>query len=249
MKSLHRNLTALVLFLSAWPLFHSHIFTHAASASPPVTHEWFVLGTDETDPSFGPATVKTTLLKNEPPRPCNYDPCSENQEPCTTLSAKTGCLCPGVSGADEPPHSPRISAMKSVRTGNDKGKVEIRWCAPSSLVSLYRVVIEGSEERMEFQAVERRGVIRSLEAGTKVCVEAVNKAGSSSPSNYSCLRYDPSESSDHTLLTVIIGGGIALLLLITVTAVIIWQCKKCQKANRNSADGLGNPSYSTEATL
>lgn len=182
------------------------------------------------------------------PQLCQYDPCSENQEPCEQISEKTMCLCPGVSGADKPPHAPRIQVLQPISKGNDRGKIEVQWCAPSSVVSGYRVVIEGSEP-LEFGGVSRRGFVGSLVVGTKVCVEAVNSAGHSSPSEFSCKRYDIPESSDHKLLAGIIGGGVALLLLLIIGAVIFWQYQMRKKAKRDSADGLGNPSYSTEGTL
>lgn len=265
MKSLCWNLAALLLFLSASPLLHSHHFTHAASTSPPVTHPQIIFMTDsgsDTDDdddndyadtrSSHPevlSSMRTTLLQGAP-RLCQYNPCLEEQEPCTQVSARTGCLCPGISGADVRPHAPRIHMLLPVMEGEDRGKVEVQWCAPSSMVSRYRVVIQGSEgNALEFQAMSRRGLIGSLEAGTKVCVEAVNKAGRSIPSDFSCQRYEPPESSDHNMLAGIIGGGVALLVSLIIVGVILWKYQICQKAKRDSGDGLGNPSYSTEGTL
>lgn len=264
MTSLRRDLAALLLFLSASPLLHSHLFAHAASASPPVTRPRIIFMTavdsdndyedDYLDTHSSPpevlSSVRTTRLQRGPTQLCQYDPCLENQDPCAILKAKTGCLCPGTSGPDVLPHAPRIRLMLPISEGNDRGKVEVQWCAPSSVVSRYRVVIQGNEgDAQEFQAASRRGLVRSLEAGTKVCVEAVNNAGHSIPSDYSCKRYDPPETSDHKLLAGVIGGGVSLLLLLIIAAVILWKFKLCQKAKRDSADGLGNPSYSTEGTL
>lgn len=263
MMSLCGNLAVLLLFLSASPLLHSHLFTHAASTSPPVTRPRImfltVLGSDDnydddyTEDHSPPPEVlypkRTTLLRQEP-QLCKYNPCLENQEPCTQLADRTGCLCPGVSGADKPPHAPRIQVLLQVSEGDNRGKVEVQWCAPSSVVSGYRVVIEGrGGGGLEFGEVSRRGVVGSLEVGTKVCVEAVNNAGHSTPSEFSCKRYDPPESSDHKLLAGVIGGGVALLLLLIIGAVILWQYQMRKKAKRDSTDGLGNPSYSTEGTL
>ncbi|XP_054454085.1 LRRN4 C-terminal-like protein [Anoplopoma fimbria] len=253
----------LLLFLSASPLLHSHLFTHAASTSPPATRPRIIFMTglssdDNYDDDYvdeethSPPTevlesVKTTLLRQNP-QFCHYNPCLENQEPCDQISARTGCLCPGVSRADVPPHAPRIQQLLPISEGDDRGKVEVQWCAPSSVVSRYRVVIEGSET-LEFQDVSRRGLVESLEVGTKVCVEAVNSAGHSSPSDFSCMRYAPPESSDHKLFALVIGGGVALLLLLIMAGVIVWKYQMRKKAKRDSADGLGNPSYSREGTL
>ncbi|XP_070769468.1 LRRN4 C-terminal-like protein [Enoplosus armatus] len=267
MTSLCRNLAVLVFFLSASPLLHSHRFTHAASTSPPVTRPriLFITGLDSDNnygdededdnpdrlspPPEGLYPVKTTLLQ-QAPQLCQHDPCLENQVPCALLLEKTGCLCPGVSGSDKPPHAPRIQGLLPVSEGRDRGKIEVQWCAPSSVVSMYRVVTEGSEGgAQQFEGVSRRGVVGFLDVGTKVCVEAVNNAGHSTPSDFSCMRYDPPKSSNHNLLAWVIGGGVALLLLLIIAAVIFWKYQMHQKAKRDATDGLGNPSYSTEGTL
>ncbi|XP_045886287.1 LRRN4 C-terminal-like protein isoform X2 [Micropterus dolomieu] len=264
MTSLYRNLAVLLLFTS--PLLHSRLYTHAASTSPPVTRPRIIFMTDTgSDDDFddedddyldnhsSPPEVlypgKTTFLQ-QAPELCQYNPCLENQEPCAQHSEKTGCLCPGISGADEPPHAPRIQMLLPVSEGEDTGKIEVQWCAPSSVVSGYRVVIEGSEGHdREFRDVSRRGVVGFLEVGTKVCVEAVNNAGHSTPSEFSCKRYDPPKSSNHNLLAWIIGGGVTLLLLLIIAAVLLWKYQMHQKAKKDSTDGLGNPSYSREGTL
>lgn len=263
MMSQRRNLVLLLLFLSASPLLHSHFFTHAASTSPPVTHPRMIgLGSDnyDDDDDYDNAdndnsapkvlsSVKAPILHRDT-QLCQYNPCLENQEPCFQLSVKTGCLCPGLSGADVPPHAPRIQGLLPVSDGVHTGKVEIQWCAPSSVVSRYRVVVEGKEgDALEFRDALRRGLLGPLEVGTKVCVEAVNNAGHSAPSEFSCKRYDPPESSDHKLLAGVIGGGVALILLLIIAAVILWKHQMYKNAKRDSTDGLGNPSYSTEGTL
>lgn len=195
------------------------------------------------------SSKRTTFLNNIP-HFCQYNPCLENQEPCSQISVRSGCLCPGISGADVPPHAPRVHVLSPIAEGENRGKVEVQWCAPSSVVSKYRVLIEEADrDPLEFQAVSRRGLIGSLEPGIKVCVEAVNSAGHSLPSDFSCRRYDPPDSSDYKLLAGIIGGGVALLLLLIIAAVILWKYRMYQKAKRDSTDGLGNPSYSTEGTL
>ncbi|XP_022069398.1 leucine-rich repeat neuronal protein 4 [Acanthochromis polyacanthus] len=261
MTSLCANLATLLLFLS--PLMHSHHFIHAASTSPPLTRPRIIfingLGSDDdyeddyndnhSPPPKVLSSMRTPLLRREP-QLCQYDSCSENQEPCALLSEATGCLCPGVSGPDELPHAPRIETLLPVSQGNDKGKIEVQWCAPSSVVSFYRVVVEGHDGNfLEYGNALRRGVVGSLEVGTKVCVEAVNDAGQSTASEFSCKRYEAPESSDQKLLAWVIGGGVVLLLLFVIAAVILWKCRICRKAKRDSADGLGNPSYSTEGTL
>lgn len=259
MTSLGRNLVVLLLFLNPLLL---HLFTHAASVPPPATRQRIIYMTDpdaETDEddgedhSFRPEVVfpvKTTVLQRRPEL-CHDNSCLENQEPCHQISSRTGCLCPGISGADQPPHAPRIKGLLPVSEGEHEGSVEVRWCAPLSEVSKYRVVVQGGDRpALEFSSVSRKGLIGSLEPGEKVCVEAVNLVGNSVPSDFSCLRYDPSaSSSDHALLNGMIGGGIALLVVLIIIAVILTKYQVCQKAKRDSGDGLGNPSYSTGGTL
>lgn len=265
MTPLSRKLPLLLLFLNASPLLHSHHFTQAASTSRPATRQQInymsvsVLDDDydgdkdyDKDHSSAPkvtSATKITVLQNAP-KLCKYDSCSEKQEPCGNISERTGCLCPGISPANMPPNAPRINALLPINEGKDKGKVEIQWCAPSSVVTKYIVVIEeGGEDALEFQAFSRRGLVRSLEAGVKVCVEAVNNAGHSTASDFSCQRYDPPNNSDQNWLAGLIGGGVALLVLLIIVPIIVWRYQMSQKAKRDSADGLGNPSYSKEGTL
>ncbi|XP_051922675.1 leucine-rich repeat neuronal protein 4 [Hippocampus zosterae] len=257
MTPLRRNPTVLLLFLRAWPLLHSHLVTDAASTSPPITRPRFTFITglgadydedyDEEDDSASkrpPDALATTRMQFLQRELCKFNPCLENQVPCAKLLAETGCLCPGISGVDQPPHSPRLQSMIPIH----KGEVEVKWCAPTSVVTQYRVVVEGKDGKtIQFGEDSRQGLVGSLEVGTKVCVEAVNKAGHSIPTEFSCMRYDPPSSSDYEVLVGIIGGGI--LLLVLISSVILWRCCKKRHAKRDSADGLGNPSYSTEGTL
>lgn len=195
------------------------------------------------------ASVRTPLVHGER-QLCDYNPCLENQEPCAQLSTLTGCLCPGISAADVPPHPPRIQALLPVSEGKGRGKVEVQWCAPSSVVTRYKVVVEGRDsDPLEFGYAYRRGLVGSLEVGTKVCVEAMNDAGHSSPSEFSCQRYDPPVATDHKMLVGIIGGAVAIVVILIIAAVILLKSGVCQKAKRESTDGLGNPSYSRGGTL
>ncbi|MEQ2275968.1 hypothetical protein XENORESO_011685 [Xenotaenia resolanae] len=254
MASLCRNVAVLLFFVS--PLMHSHLFAHASTSSPPITRKriTFLTGlgseTDDIDyddysspPEMVPS-VKIPRLYSD--FVCQYDPCLENQEPCDHLKAKTGCLCPGRSGGDKPPHAPRIQALLPITEGENTGKIEVQWCAPQSVVSSYKVIVEGSDNAMEFGDAFRRGFVGSLEVGTKVCVEAVNNAGHSSPSDFSCKRFERPESSDHKLMAGVIGGGVAFILLLVIVAVVLCRRQMCQKARRESVIGLGNPSYKAE---
>lgn len=251
MTSLCRNLVALLFFVL--PPMHSHFFTNAASTSAPITRQRIihVIDTgsdsqddygfieDEYDITKAPPRVVNIPQTDQKPQLCKYDPCSENQVPCATLSEQTGCLCPGMSGANVRPHPPRIQALVPVSEGSDRGKIQVQWCAPSSVVSEYRIVTEGRDgEIQKFGDASRQGLVRSLEVGTKVCVVAVNNAGNSDPSDFSCKRYEFRESSDHTLMAWVIGGGVALLLLVVTTALICGKYQKFRKGKRDSTDGL-----------
>lgn len=261
MMSVCWNLAALLLFLNASLVPPSHFFTQAASTMPPVTKQRILFFSDggsddsyeyednDTSTAKMLPSVKTPLLFGTL-HLCQYDPCLENQEPCTQLSRKTGCLCPGYSGADVPPNAPIINMLRPVTHGQNSGKVEVQWCAPSSVVSQYRVLLQGSEGKsLEFQDTRRIGLVGFLAAGDRVCVEAVNAAGHSTPSEFSCKRYSPPDFSQHHLLWGIIGGGVALLLLLIIITVILKKYQLCQNSKGNSTDGLGNPSYNTERNL
>lgn len=256
MRSLHWNVGVLVLFLNASPLLHDILSAHAASTAAPVTRRRITFlnsGFDDEEhtspPPELPKPSNTPALPREP-QLCHYNPCLEHQEPCSDISKKTNCLCPGISRADVPPHAPRIHVLLPISDGKDQGKVEVHWCAPSSVVSKYRVVFQNSDRKpLEFQGVLRKGSVGQLDAGDKVCVEAVNKAGHSIPTDFSCQRYNPPGTSDQRLLTGMIGGGVTLILILIIVAVSFNKCKTCQKAKTDSANGLGNPSYSTEGSL
>lgn len=261
MTSLGRNLTTLLLFLNLSP-FLLHLFTHAASVKPPVTRKKIIYMTgvdieseydnynDHSSPPEEVLPVKTTVLRRSREF-CEYNSCLENQEPCAQISSRTGCVCPGVSGANQLPHAPRLKEFLTITEGEHIGSIEVHWCAPSSVVSKYRVLVERSDRpALEFSHVSRRAMVGSLEPGDKVCVEAVNNVGSSSPSEYSCSRYDhDAHVSDSKLLIGLIGGGVALLILLIVVPVILVKYKACKKMKNGAGDGLGNPSFSTGGTL
>ncbi|XP_010892670.1 LRRN4 C-terminal-like protein [Esox lucius] len=237
------------------------LFTHAVPTSSPVTHPKIQYNTEvgfnydedynaeedssHSPPNYSKAASASTPLPS-PLKPCDYHPCQDNQIPCSQLSSQIGCLCPGLSGEDKPPHSPQLQKLGP---GAD-GRAEIRWCAPSSVVSGYRVVIEHGKERpLHFGADSRSGVLGELEAGVKVCVEAINIAGISAHSELSCLRYDPEEATNLALRAGVIGGGLGFLLLLSLIALIFWRRQTCGRSGGDSAEGLGNPSYSRGGTL
>lgn len=251
MTPLCKNCALLLLFLTTFlPPFTSHVFTEAATTAPSVTRHRILFMTagpsdDDEDedededfnyPSIEKETIRTFV--HGEPQLCLYNPCLENQPPCATLSQQTGCLCPGFSGASEPPHAPRIQDLLPVKEGPDSGKVEVQWCAPSSVVSGYRVTVEGNGKSLDFKDNFRKGVLGYLDVGTKVCVEAVNNAGRSDQSEFSCKRYEPPATSDHNLIIGVLVGAAIFLLLLVIGAVVCWRYRTCQKGKQDSNDGL-----------
>lgn len=259
--SLCRNLAGLLLLLTI-DLFLGISPTDATPTSPSVSRPHIVILTgvgnedydydgDETNNNHSLPTIVSSLSAtlHQAASPCEYNPCLENQAPCSQLTAVSGCLCPGLSTDTEPPHPPHLRALIPATDGG-AGKVVVHWCAPASVVSGYRVVVEGGQSGpLEFGEQSRMGSIDSLEVGTKVCVEAVNKAGHSDLAEFSCLRYERPSRSSAALTTGFIGGAVALLLLLSLAALLLWRRQTCRKATPGSTEGLRNPSYSTEGTI
>ncbi|XP_036403433.1 LRRN4 C-terminal-like protein [Megalops cyprinoides] len=222
------------------------------STKPPVTRLriLYVTGLGDDDyTDYGDEDSKTTRSSHGPnptlhgdPEPCDFDPCRDGQVPCAQLSANTGCLCPGVSGAHEPPKAPAVGQVSQ-----EGSEVLVTWCAPLSTVTQYRVQVDG-QDPLVFGERARRGTLGPLEAGARVCVEAVNEAGASQPSDRSCLEYKPQDDGSSALKAGVIGGGLGFLLLLSLTALLLWKRNACKKSGGDT-EGLGNPSYSSEGTL
>ncbi|CAL8264272.1 unnamed protein product [Lota lota] len=257
MALLYKSLAVLQLFLTLDPTLR---LTHALSTTSPITRTRILFMTavgdydaDYTDSHSDPLSVAA------PARPahilhelCQYDPCRGDQPPCADLSAQSGCLCPGLSGASQPPHPPRLQELLASGSGDVKdGGVEVRWCAPSSVVTGYRVVVDGNRgAALEFVAQGRRGRLGFLEDGAEVCVEAVNGAGHSAVSEFSCMHYQSPARLGSSGVAGFIGGGVAILLLLVVMALTIhWRRRARRKTTEAGAEGMGNPSYSTEGNL
>ena len=75
-----------------------------------------------------------------PAVPCDYDHCRHLQVPCQELqrAGRRACLCPGLSSALQPPHPPRLG---EVRVEAETGRAEVHWCAPSSQVHQYWLLL------------------------------------------------------------------------------------------------------------
>ncbi|XP_067104459.1 LRRN4 C-terminal-like protein [Osmerus mordax] len=261
MKSPCWNLAMVFLLLTPELLYFlsSSLLTQAIPTHSPVTPHRILYVTDVggddyndygdgDDHSPSPSKISPTVKTGPELSLCDYDPCMAQQVPCNQLSAQDGCLCPGLSGPDKIPHPPLLKKLVPA-DGEAKG-VEVWWCAPESVVSKYQVVVEGHEgQPLNFGEKLRSGLVGELQVGARVCVVAENEAGTSTPVEYSCQTYDPPEATNLALRAGVIGVGLGLLLLLSLSAVICWRRQSCRKAGRNSTEGLGNPSYSTEGTF
>ncbi|KAJ8412426.1 hypothetical protein AAFF_G00127620 [Aldrovandia affinis] len=164
----------------------------------------------------------TVLLISPPVSPtegksqrCEYDPCQDQQRPCVDLSVASDCQCPGLSGPLVLPEAPRF-----VHVAQEGPEVVVKWCSPASTVSHYQIVVEGREPLVVGE-LSRKGVLKDLEAGARVCVEAVNAAGVSSPSQYSCMSYEPERDGGLALKAGLIGGALGLLLLLFLVVFLL----------------------------
>ncbi|XP_028816402.1 LRRN4 C-terminal-like protein [Denticeps clupeoides] len=178
-------------------------------------------------------------------RPCDYDLCAYQDVSCYDLSVRTGCLCPGITGPMEPPQPPQI---KSVAQGAP-GMVSVQWCAPLSTVDQYRVTVQGrGEQRLAAGGRSRNRTVEGVRAGDRVCVEAVNGAGSSGFADASCAVFDPSPPRSAGVAAGVIAGGLGLLVLISVVAISLWKRKFCHQTRTENVEGLGNPSFSKDSS-
>lgn len=175
-------------------------------------------------------------------QPCDYDPCVVQTTPCDKISAQTGCLCPGLTGPEQRPGAPKL---REVKLGGS-GEVLVHWCAPHSTVTHYEVTLNGGKELLSFGENLRNGAIPGLKIGETVCVAARNKAGLSEKS---CARYEPPQPDQAALSAGIIAGSVGFLLLLSVLAVVLWKRRTCRKGRMGEAEGLGNPSYTSDGAL
>ncbi|KAJ8405215.1 hypothetical protein AAFF_G00322060 [Aldrovandia affinis] len=220
------------------------------SIKPPVTRMRILYVTDDEYTDYEEEYHKSTRnsqplapTRMSDPRPCDYDPCRDQQDPCTQLSALSGCLCPGVSGPRDRPEPPALGKVAQEGSG-----VVVAWCAPPSAVSSYRVVVDDGREPLVLGERLRRAVLEEVQVGATVCVEALNDAGPSHPSPHSCAQYELQADDGLSLRAGVIGGGLAFLLLLSLAALLFWKFNTCRKP-RGDREGLGNPSYSSEGTL
>ncbi|XP_029107267.1 leucine-rich repeat neuronal protein 4-like [Scleropages formosus] len=171
------------------------------------------------------------------PELCDYDPCRDQQRPCAELSELSGCRCPGLSGQDEPPEAPFLQMLTQEGPG-----VLVQWCAPPSYVLQYKVLAEGHEP-VVLGSLFRRTSLPHLEPGARVCVEAVNLAGTSGETASSCARYEPSGDGRLALKAGLVAGGLGLLLLLSLLGLLLWRRRSGRKS------GARGPARDSEGPL
>ncbi|XP_004770336.1 LRRN4 C-terminal-like protein [Mustela putorius furo] len=120
-----------------------------------------------------------------PPVLCDYDSCRHLQVPCKELqrAGPRACLCPGLSSPAQPPAPPRLGEVHVVA---EDGSAMVHWCAPSSPVHQYWLLLwedrEATWKGPPLNSTVRRAELKGLKPGGDyvVCVVAANGAGESS---------------------------------------------------------------------
>ncbi|XP_035383220.1 leucine-rich repeat neuronal protein 4 [Electrophorus electricus] len=157
---------------------------------------------------------------------CDYNSCRDQQEPCLLMAATQGCVCPGSTGPLERPEPPHL--FRLWREG--PGSVLVHWCAPASNVTSYHVRVEGQEGQREVGVMSRVMDLGEVQEGAEVCVQAVNFAGVSEPTSYSCTRYEPHSSESTLALKLGVICGVAVLVVVLALALVLWRLR----THRNS---------------
>ncbi|KAI5089545.1 leucine-rich repeat neuronal protein 4-like [Silurus meridionalis] len=179
-------------------------------------------------------TKKPQKSAGSPPPLC--DICKEQPESCQKLAQTLFCSCPGISGPFQRPDPPTVHSL-SVESN---GVVVFRWCAPASTVLYYQVYVGGKKTGHELAENRRIMKLGDVAPGTEVCVEAVNKVGSSVPGKHSCTVFEPSNSETRLITKLALIGAAVVLVLVIALVLLLWWCKRhrnarAQTANRGTA--------------
>ncbi|NWR69402.1 LRRN4 protein, partial [Centropus unirufus] len=166
---------------------------------------------------------------------CDYNPCRHLQKPCSELQSASQCLCPGVSRENEIPDPPMLREVSEVTDSS----VQIRWCAPNSVVHTYQLMLyaQGNEDGQfvldNIYSTARQYTLYNLLPYTTyhICVTASNKAGSSRAasqeiSGNSCTRFKTKPSYKSIFAALAAASG---LFLITTVILSLCLCKSCKK--------------------
>ncbi|KFP54968.1 Leucine-rich repeat neuronal protein 4, partial [Cathartes aura] len=168
---------------------------------------------------------------------CDYNPCRHLQKPCSELQSASQCLCPGMSREDEVPDPPMLREVSEVTDSS----AQIRWCAPSSVVHTYELMLhaQGNEDRQfvldNIYSTARQYTLYNLLPYTTyhICVTASNKAGSSQtvsqgiPGN-SCTRFKTKPSYKSVFAALSAASGLFLISTIILSVCLCKACKKPQ---------------------
>ncbi|XP_006875121.1 PREDICTED: LRRN4 C-terminal-like protein [Chrysochloris asiatica] len=170
--------------------------------------------------------------------PCDYDRCRHLQVPCEVLKSAGPriCLCPGISSEAQPPDPPRLGEVRVVA---EEGRAQVHWCAPSSPVHQYWLLLwEGRgapQKGPPLNSTFRRAELQGLKPGGAyyVCVVAANEAGESSAPGPQAENLAGTDSPDFgpcgqltvpprpfTLVHAAVGVGTGLALL--CCSALVW---------------------------
>ncbi|KYO22244.1 LRRN4 C-terminal-like protein [Alligator mississippiensis] len=186
---------------------------------PPVPHTTWEDYEDDT------ATPTTPRLG--PPSRCDYQPCRHLQPSCAELRQASACLCPGLSGASEPPDPPRL--LEAVVAA---GGASLHWCAPPSTVLRYRLLAWPPHgpplASPPLNASFRRATLGPLAPGTRyrLCVVAENAAGASFQHDDAAAPGGPCRAVDTPLgpqPLLYATLGVAALLGGLGTSALVWR--------------------------
>ncbi|KAK2911916.1 hypothetical protein Q8A67_004049 [Cirrhinus molitorella] len=182
------------------------------------------------DITIEPLSSSSTVSEVAPSY-CDYDLCVEHQQTCQQLLEATGCLCPGLSSGFTPPSPPHDLSLTISQDGK---MVEVTWCAPTSIVTHYIVWVKGNDKVMDrkVQVEERKraAVLKDVEVGARICVEAVNKGGASTEDDRTCVTFEIENPNSGFALKMGIIGGVVGLILLLLLGLLLWRHKTWQKS-------------------
>ncbi|XP_063774661.1 leucine-rich repeat neuronal protein 4 [Pseudophryne corroboree] len=195
--------------------------------------------------------VSSTQLKA-----CDYNPCRHLQVPCMELQQLEPCLCPGLSGEDTLPDPPYLDEVLEITDTS----VQIRWCAPNSIVKNYQLVYQPEGGRNEsvnnIYVTMRQYTLHRLAPYTtyKVCVVGTNKKGNSVLLNTSsrspCAEFKTKPS---TILIIAILSALGGLFLVIITVLSVYLYKACKNNIVNQYDthlvSYKNPAFEYHLTI
>ncbi|KAM4693049.1 leucine-rich repeat neuronal protein 4 [Discoglossus pictus] len=189
---------------------------------------------------------------------CNYHPCTHLQTPCFDLQQLTQCYCPGLSGEDTTPDPPRLREVSEITDTS----AQIHWCAPSSVLDKYQIVYHPEDSTNQavidnIYVTTRLYTLYNLLPYTTyhICVIAVNKEGSSDPTNDNLARTPCSKFTTRPSYIIIVSALSALGGLFLATIIVLSVClyKKCKNNLVNQYDthlvSYKNPAFDYQLTI